>query len=114
MVYVPKDVLAQSYFTGGFEARYKVDAREYKMILVILESPEAAQKALARYRQFLSSGGKAVKDLPTPGQCGFTGKDSFYGNLVAVRSGRHIAVALRVLSEDEGMKLTAELVENIR
>jgi len=114
VVYVPKDVLAQSYFTGGFEARYKAGDREYKMVLVILESPEAAQKALARYQQFLSGGGKAVRDLPAPGQGGFSGKAGYYGNLVAVRSGRHIAVALRVLSEDEGMKLTAELIENIR
>ncbi len=112
VVYIPRDVLGQSYFTRGFEARYKAGDREYRMILVILESPEAAQGAMARYRQFLSGGGKPVNDLAAPGQGGFAGRESFYGNIVAVRSGRHIAMVLGVDSEDEGKRLVAGLVED--
>ncbi len=112
-VYIPRDVLGQSYLANGFEARYKAGEKEYRMLLVILHSPEAAQGAMARYRQFLSGGGKPVSDLAAPGQGGFAGRESFYGNIVAVRSGRHIAMVLGVDSEDEGKKLVAGLVENI-
>lgn len=114
VVYIPRDVLGQSFLTSGFEARYKEGDREYRMILVILESPETAQGALARYRQFLSGGGRPVKDLAAPGEGGFLGADSVYGNTVAVRLGRHIAMALGALSEGEAEKLVAGLVGNIR
>ncbi|MBZ5496468.1 MAG: hypothetical protein LAP85_08695 [Acidobacteriia bacterium] len=114
IAYIPKDVLAQSYFTNGFEARYKADAKEYKMILVTLESPAAAQDALARYRQFLSTGGKDVKDLKSPGEGGFSGRDSFYGNMAAIRAGKNIVVALGIASEEAGKKLIAELLAHIK
>ncbi len=113
VIYIPRDVLGQSYLTRGFEARYKAGESEYRMILVILESPEAAQGAMARYRQFLSGGGKPVNDLAAPGQGGLAGRESFYGNIVAVRSGKNIAMVLGANSEDEGMRLVAGLVENI-
>jgi len=113
VVYIPRDVLGQSYLTRGFEARYKEGGREYRMILVILASPETAQGAMARYRQFLSGDGKRVTDLAAPGQGGFAGRESFYGNVVAVRSGKNIAMVLGVQSDEEGKRLVADLVENI-
>ena len=113
VVYIPRDVLGQSYLTNGFEALYKAGDKEFRMILVVLESPEAAQGAMARYRQFLSGGGKPVNDLAVPGEGGFAGRESFYGSVVAVRSGRNIAMVLGVSSEDEGARLVASLVENI-
>jgi len=114
IVYIPKDVLAQSFFTNGFEAKYKQGDKEYKMILIRLESPDAAKEALARYRQFLSAGGKTVKGLAVPGEGGFTGQDSFYGNVAAAASGNNIAVALGTPSEDAGKKLITELLENTK
>ncbi len=114
VAYIPKDVLAQSYFTNGFEAKYSAAGKEYKLVLLTMESPSNAQDALRRYRQYVSTTGKEVKDLKAPGEGGFSGKDSFYGNMAAVRSGRNIAVALGVASEDAGRKLLAELIANIR
>ncbi len=114
MAYVPKNVLGQSYLHNGFEAKYRADGIECRMILMALESPEAAQRAMVRYRQFLSSGGRVVKDLSVPGQGGFAGKESSYGNIIAVRSGRNVAMVLGAVSEDEGKKLITELVDNIR
>jgi hypothetical protein len=114
MAYIPRDVLGQSYLVHGFEAKYRADGRDYRMILVVLESPDAAQRAMARYRQFLSGSGKAVNDLAAPGQGGFSGKEDFYGDIIAVRSGRNIAMILGALSENERKKLLTELVENIR
>jgi len=114
IVYIPKDVLAQSYFSNGFEAKYKAGDKEFKMVLVSLDSAAAAQEALARYRQFLSAGGKEVKDLNAPGEDGFSGKDSFYGVVTATRAGKNIVVALGVPSEDAGKKIVTEFIANIK
>ncbi len=114
IIYIPKDVLAQSYFVNGFQARYKVGDKEYKMLLISLENPSAAQEALQLYRQFLEKSGKDVKDLRAPGDGGFSGKDSFYGNMTAVRTGKNILVALGVPSEAAGTSVISEMLRNIR
>jgi hypothetical protein len=114
MQYIPKDVLAQSYLANGFEARYKTGDQEYKLLLLVQESPEAAQDALARYRQFLATSGKGIRDLKSPGEGGFSGEDSFYGSMAAIRSGRYIAVALGTPTQDAGAKVIGELLSNIK
>ena len=84
-------------------------------LVVILESPSAAQDGLARYREYISAGGgKVAKDLKALGEGGFSGIDGFYGNMVAIRGGNNIAVVLGVPSEDTGIKMIAELLEHIK
>jgi len=114
LLFIPKDVLAQSYLANGFEAKYKAGDKEYKMVLVSLANAEAAQEAMARYRQFFMTGGKEVKDLKTPGDGGFSGKDSYYGNMAAVRAGKNLVIALGAPAEDATRKMIAELVGNIK
>jgi hypothetical protein len=96
--YLPKDVLGQSYFTNGFEARYKAGTKESRLVLIVLDTPAQAQDVMARYRQSVSKDGKNTRDLPTPGEGGFAGKDRFYGNLAAVRQGRHMVSHLALLT----------------
>jgi hypothetical protein len=114
MTYIPGDVLGQSYLVNGFEAKYKADAGEYRMILVILDSPEAARHAMARYRQFLAGSGKTVNDLAAPGQGGFAADQGSYGSVIAFRSGKNIAMILGALPEKEATRRLAELLGNIR
>jgi hypothetical protein len=115
IAYLSKDVLAQSYFTCGFQAKYKAAGKEYKMVLVTLGTSAAAQDGLARYREYISSGGgKVAKDLRAPGEGGFSGMDGFYGNLAAIRAGSNIAVILGAPSEGAGIKMIAELLGNIK
>jgi hypothetical protein len=113
-LYIPKDVLAQSYFTNGFQARYKAGQAEYKLILIGMESAAAAGDALSRYRQFVGKNGKDIRAVTAPGDGGFSGKDSFYGNLVAVRAGTNVVVALGVASEDAGRKQLAGVIRHIK
>ncbi len=114
MAYFPTNVLGQSYLLNGFEARYRAEGKGYRVILIILDGPEAAQHAMARYRDFLSGGRRTVNDLAAPGQGGFSGKEDYYGNTVAIRSGRYIAMILGDLPEKDEKKLVAEFVGNIR
>jgi hypothetical protein len=113
-LYLPKDVLAQSYLSNGFEAKYKSGAKEHKLVLIAMESDAAARDGLARYREFVAKSGKGVTKLAAPGEEGFTAKDGFYGNLAAVRSGKHVAVALGHPSEEAGKKQLAELITNLK
>ncbi len=113
-LFIPKDVLAQSYFTNGFQALYKAGAKQSKLIVVGLESEAAARSALGRYREFVTKGGKGVRAVASPGDGGFAGNDSFYGNLSAVRAGKHIVVALGTVTEDAGKKQIADVVRNLK
>jgi len=113
-LYLPKDVLAQSFFTNGFEARYETNGTEYKLVVIALDSEAAARDGLERYRQAIAKGGDLVSELTAPGEGGFAGKDSFYGNVAAVRTGTHVVVALGVPSEDAGVRQLAEVVGRIK
>ena len=96
-LYIPKDVLAQSYFTNGFETKYKAGAKEAKLVVIAMESPEAAKDGLTRYRGTAS---KDARTITAPGDGGFAGKEGFYGTIAAVRAGKHVAVALGFPTED--------------
>jgi hypothetical protein len=112
--YIPKDVLAQSYFTNGFEVRYKAGTKESRLVSIGMLSVADAAEALNRYRGAVAKGGKGLADIAAPGEGGFAGTDSFYGNLVAVRAGKHVAVALGATSEAAGKKQLADLVRNMK
>lgn len=112
--YLPRDVLSQSYFTNGFEVRYRAGARQSRLVLIDMGSPAAAGEALARYRQFVAKGGAVLEDIASPGAGGFAGDDSFHGSMVAVRAGKHVAVALGSTGRAAGRKQVADLVQAIR
>ena len=111
--FIPRDVLAQSYLSNGFEVRYKAGAKESRLVLVAADSPAAATEALGRYRQAFEKSAKAVKDVPAPGEGGFTGADTLYGNVTAVRSGKYLAVSLGAPSDAVARAQLAALVKNV-
>ncbi len=92
--YLPKDILGQTYLTQGFEARYRKGGDEFKIIVASPGDSEAAKEAMARYRQFTSTSGSVLRDLTAPADGGFLGKDNYYGNMAALRSGNRIVIAL--------------------
>lgn len=112
--YLPKDVLGQAYFTNGFEARYKAGTTESRLVLIVLDTPADAQSAIARYRQSVSKDGKDTRDVATPGEGGFAGRDRFYGNVAAVRQGRNIVVALGTVDEETATKQLTQTVDNFK
>jgi hypothetical protein len=97
--YVPKDVLGQSYLTNAFEAQYKDGTHVSKLTVMAFESVEAAMKATTDYRAFIGTGGKVTRELKAPGNAGFAGADSYYGTIVAARSGSSVAIAVGGPSE---------------
>ncbi len=107
--YLAKDVLAQSYFTGGFEAQYKAGGKESKVVLIPMAGPAEAGEALGRYREAVG-GAKGARALRGVGEEGFAAADSFYGTIVAARQGRHVAVALGAATEDAGRKQVADVL----
>jgi hypothetical protein len=98
--YLPKDVLGQTYLVEGFEARYKEGDGESRVIVITLANSDDAREALAKYRQFITTSGNVQQDLNAPGEGGFSGKDSYYGKMTAVRAGNRIIIALGGASAD--------------
>lgn len=75
---------------------------------------DQAKEALAKYRQFIVSSGKVQQDLSSPADGGFTGKDNFYGNMAAVRSGSRIVIALGGPSADFALSRIKAAVANVK
>jgi hypothetical protein len=98
--YIPKDVLGQAYLKEGFEARYRQGSSETKLVIASSVDNDAAKEALAGYRQFMMENGKVLRDLASPGDGGFVGEDSYYGNMAAIVSGDRIIIALGGPSAD--------------
>ena len=109
VLYLPKDVLGQSYLVNAFESRYQDGDQEYKIILASLDDSETATEVMARYRQFQGGG----EDLEGLGDGGFVGEDSFYGNVLAVRSGNRLLIALGAPSETAGKDLISQTLAKI-
>lgn len=115
VTYVPKDVLGQSYLTNAFEARYTAGSAEYRLLVIDLQNADSAAQAFADYRRFLSGQGGPTTDLPVPGSDqGFSGKDGFYGQVLAVRSGRCIVIALGVPSPVVGRAALGQVLSRLR
>lgn len=100
MRYFPKDALGQTYLKEAFQASYRKGGNEYKILIANPGDSDTAKEALARYRQFIASGGRVIRDVTAPGDGGFLGQDSFYGNMAALRSGNRIVIALGGPSAD--------------
>jgi len=112
--FVPQDILGQSYLFYGFEAEYRENSKEYKVIFIQLSNDDEASNALDRYKTFIGNSGSVKKDVSAPGDGGFVGKDSFYGDMMAVRSGKYLAIILSMVSETKGKAALEEVLNNIQ
>ena len=106
---LPKDVLAQSYLANGYQAEYKDGRASWKLVLIDAGDEASATASLDRYRAFVG-GAAPARAIKAPGQGGFAGKDSYYGLIVAVRSGNHIGVAVGAPSERQATAQLAALL----
>ncbi|MFC1555239.1 DUF6599 family protein [candidate division KSB1 bacterium] len=112
--YIPKDVLGQSYFENGFESRYTSGGNEFKILILESENAEAAQSKLEKYKNFISTQGKVSKDITSPGDGGFLGEDSFYGRMIALKSGNLIICMLGIPSDAYGTSAADEILNNLK
>jgi hypothetical protein len=109
--YLAQDVLGQSYFSEGFEAVYKIDNRESKLVIVLPGDEDATKAALDRYKAFTASSGKVAREVTAPGNGGFVGTDSYYGNMAAIRSGSRIFISLGEASADKALAQAAACIK---
>ena len=109
--YLAQDVLAQRYFSNGFEAVYKSGDRESKLVIALPGGEEAAKEALNKYKEFTASTGKVAREVTSPGDGGFIGTDSYYGNMAAIRSGSRIFISLGETSADKALAQAAACIK---
>ena len=109
--YLAKDVLGQTYFKDGFEAMYKADNRESKLVIALPGDEDAAKEAIGKYKEFIASSGKVARTVGAPGDGGFIGTDSYYGNMAAIRSGNRIFISLGEASVDKALAQAAACIK---
>ena len=101
--YLAQDVLGQRYFSYGFEAVYKASDKESKLVIALPGDEDAAKEAIEKFKEFTASNGKVAREVTSPGDGGFVGTDSYYGNMAAVRSGSRIIISLGEASADKAL-----------
>jgi len=111
--YLPKDILGQSYLASGFEARYRREGGEFRIVVISAADASSAGEALGRYRQFIASSGKVAQDMESPAEDGFSGADSFFGPIAALRSGNRILISLGGPSADFALSRAREIAKYI-
>lgn len=109
--YLAKDVLGQVYLKEGFEAKYKKGAAESKIVIALPGDEAAARDAMTRYKEFTAGSGKVLREVAAPGNGGFVGKDSYYGNMAALRHGDKIIIALGGASTDYALAQAAGCIK---
>jgi len=105
--YLAQDILGQTYFGYGFSALYRDGNRESQIVIALPGDEAAAREAMDRYKAFIAEFGKVERDVTEPGDGGFVGTDSFYGNMAAIRSGNRIFISLGEASADRALAQAA-------
>jgi len=109
--YLAKDILGQTYFKDGFEAVYKDGDKESKLVIVLPGGEDAAKEAFDKYKAYTASSGKVAREVTAPGDGGFVGTDSYYGNMAAIRSGNRIFISLGETSANKALAQAAACVK---
>ena len=99
MRYLAQDILGQTYFGSGFQAMYRADNRESRLLVVFPGDENATIEALNRYKEFSA----VDREVTEPGDGGFVGTDSFNENLVAIRGGNRIFISIGEASADRAL-----------
>ena len=109
--YLAQDVIGQTYFGYGFSVVYKDGDRESQLVITLPGDEAAAQQAMDRYKAFITSSGKVQREVTAPGDGGFVGTDSYYGNMAAIRSGSRIFISLGEASPDAALSQVAACIK---
>lgn len=97
--FVPADILGQSAFSNGFEAKYGAGPSPSTLVLVPFATADAATAAFTGYESFLGQTGRPPVRLTAPGDAGVAAQDGYYGRIVAARAGRWLVISLGARDE---------------
>jgi hypothetical protein len=112
--FLPKDVLGQRHLANGFEASYQDGATLSRLVVVPFASAKEAADAFARYRAFVSDGGK-VRTAPRGAvDEAFSGDDRFSGRVFAARAGTTMAISLGAQADGAAASLVGEYLRAAR
>jgi hypothetical protein len=108
--YIAKSLLGYAFFHRGIIADAILEDEQMQIFLVLEDSPDAARKAVDRYRSYLKTEGQVVKEFDTSEQrITFAAIDPLYGGVFAEQSGRYIIGAVRLKNPSAAKQLIEKL-----
>ncbi len=106
--YIARSLLGYDFFRRGLIADAVLEGEPGRAFLVIADSPDAAARALDRYRSYLESSGKGAA-TEAADRDSLAAVDPLYGNVRIEREGRFLFGALRFVQPS-----ARRLVERLR
>jgi hypothetical protein len=101
--YAKKDALGHKFLVEVVSANYKLGDSLATLHIADLGSPEKAAEGLAKLREFEASTAE-VADLPGVGAGCFAVRDTYYGEMVAARSGRFLVIGVSEKAKREALR----------
>lgn len=110
---VPEDALGQASFAGALQGSYAGTPAPSTLLLIPFADGDRAAAEAEQYRSFLGKGGQAPKALSLA-DGGFVARDTYYGQVVAARSGRWLLVSLGAADERAAADLIGLAAARVR
>jgi len=108
-LYVSRNVLGHAFLSNGYLTEYRIGDETFKLFLIEGKDTEDAAGAFRAYRAFLMETGGKAGDIGL-GEESFAVQDSFYGEILALRTGKYLAGALGAPDRATGTQLLQEMV----
>jgi hypothetical protein len=107
--YIPKNFLGHSFLKAGYRVDYQTEGGSYQLFLIPNESPEQAQEAFAKYREYLESEGATV----TPHKrAGIQAMSTSGGKTVFLHKS-YIGGVLGMTDQDRALELVDDLMTKL-
>ncbi len=107
--YIARSLLGYDFFRRGLVADAVLEGETGRVFLVIEDSPEAASRALDRYRSYLESSGKGGAAAEAAEKDSLAAVDPLYGSVRMEREGRYLFGALRFAKPSAARRLIERL-----
>ena len=108
-VYVSRNVLGHAFLRNGYLTEYRIGDETFKLFLVEGKDAEDTAGAFRAYKAFLTEDGGEAGDIGL-GEESLVVQDSFYGEILALRTGNHLIGALGAPDRATGTRLLKEMV----
>jgi len=111
--YIATSLLGYDFFRRGIMADALLGGEQVQLFLVMEDSPEAAQTAFTRYRDYLKAADKVLQVTESGGRVSLQGGDPLYGRVLVEQAGRYLVGAVRFTEPATARRLVEQVHKRV-
>ena len=113
--YMSEGLLGHQFLKRGFQGTYVDGNKEFQLFLAVFKSPAEAETGLRAFRNYLSTKGKILQEIPAGfGPNALRGKAPYQGDILILQKASYlVGVASPEFGEEEEGRLS-DFVNNVK